>query len=399
MDWVKLRAWWHHRQGLDGSLKRLSVAQVLESVGWSRSVGGANPYLAVFARNGAGRETVDAEIASLNLCELPCARGCTYVVPAAHFTLALKVGLPFCAKTEIATAQKHFQYGREESERLSALILECLGERTMDPRELKAALGDAVINFGPEGKKRGLTTSLPLSLAILQGEGKIVRVALDGRLDRQRYAYRKWSPGPLETGETCEKPFTELARRYFRWIGPATPENFQWFSGLGVADTKASLADLDLVAVEPDSRYLLLSDDLEAFRAFRTPAEPSIALVGSIDSLLLHRRNVVDHLDAVDHDQMMFGETKRIQIGSLADLTNHAIIDRGRVIGVWEYDPELQEIVFLSFVGPSDALSAVVEQTGAFISDQLGDARSFSLDSPESRKPKLAAMRAQIAMK
>ena len=32
--------------------------------------------------------------------------------------------------------------------------------------------------------------------------------------------------------------FTELARRYFRWIGPATLAEFQWFAGLGVKAAK-----------------------------------------------------------------------------------------------------------------------------------------------------------------
>ena len=33
----KLRAWWFHRQGLDGSLRDATPAQVLERAGWARS--------------------------------------------------------------------------------------------------------------------------------------------------------------------------------------------------------------------------------------------------------------------------------------------------------------------------------------------------------------------------
>src|SRR5215203_3981177 len=36
----KLRAWWSHRQGLDGSLHDKSPAEILERCGWARSVGG-----------------------------------------------------------------------------------------------------------------------------------------------------------------------------------------------------------------------------------------------------------------------------------------------------------------------------------------------------------------------
>jgi hypothetical protein len=34
-----------------------------------------------------------------------------------------------------------------------------------------------------------------------------------------------------------------------------------------------------------------------------------------------------------------------------------------------------------------------IATTEAFVRDQLGDARQFSLDSPESRKERLAALR------
>jgi hypothetical protein len=41
-------AWWWHRQGLDETAG--TPAQVLAATGWARSVGGANPYLSLFAR-------------------------------------------------------------------------------------------------------------------------------------------------------------------------------------------------------------------------------------------------------------------------------------------------------------------------------------------------------------
>src|ERR1700684_31361 len=40
MDQSKIRAWYAHRQGLDGSLDGKSAAEVLGRVGWARSVGG-----------------------------------------------------------------------------------------------------------------------------------------------------------------------------------------------------------------------------------------------------------------------------------------------------------------------------------------------------------------------
>src|SRR5579872_1924150 len=92
---TKLRAWWSHRQGLDGSLTGKSAAEVLARTGWARSIGGAAPYLTLFARAGLRRAEVDAALEKIEIHELPSTRGCTYVVPASDFPLALAAGLPF----------------------------------------------------------------------------------------------------------------------------------------------------------------------------------------------------------------------------------------------------------------------------------------------------------------
>ncbi|WP_158104196.1 hypothetical protein [Amycolatopsis pretoriensis] len=44
MTTARLRAWWAHRQGLDGTLRGAPAAEVLERTGWARSVGGSAPY-------------------------------------------------------------------------------------------------------------------------------------------------------------------------------------------------------------------------------------------------------------------------------------------------------------------------------------------------------------------
>ncbi len=90
-----LRAWWSHRQGLDGSLAGASPQEVLERCGWARSVGGVGPYLTLFARAGISREAADNAVRECEIHELPSARGCTYVVPRKDFALALRVGQPF----------------------------------------------------------------------------------------------------------------------------------------------------------------------------------------------------------------------------------------------------------------------------------------------------------------
>lgn len=86
-------------------------------------------------------------------------------------------------------------------------------------------------------------------------------------------------------------------------------------------------------------------------------------------------------------------EKKIGTLGGLADLPNHAILDRGRLVGLWEYDVDSRSIVHATFGVKDRALDAVVKEMEAYVRDQLGDARSFSLDSPKSRAPKIAALR------
>src|SRR5437870_4443888 len=101
----KLRAWYSHRQGLDGSLKDASSTKVLRQSGWARSVGSVGPYLTMFSRAGISREAVDGAVAKLEIHELPSARNCAYVLPAEDFALGLKAGARF-AGNEMKVAYK-----------------------------------------------------------------------------------------------------------------------------------------------------------------------------------------------------------------------------------------------------------------------------------------------------
>jgi len=75
------------------------------------------------------------------------------------------------------------------------------------------------------------------------------------------------------------------------------------------------------------------------------------------------------------------------------DLPSHAIAQGGRLVGLWEYDTEKDHIVAGVFGKKTPAIEKAMAAMEAFVRDQLGDARQFSLDSPESRKDRLAALR------
>ena len=194
----RLQAWWWHRQALDGRLFGISPAEILAETGWARSVGGAGPYLTLFSRGRTSREGADSAVERLDIHELPSARGCTYVVPAVDFALALKVGQPF-NEPERKQARK-LGVSDQEIDTLCNAVLDALENEPMGPKELREATGRTVRSLGEEGKKKGLSTTLPVALGRLQADGEIRRIPTNGRLDQQRYRYARWRPNPSRGG-------------------------------------------------------------------------------------------------------------------------------------------------------------------------------------------------------
>jgi hypothetical protein len=354
----------------------------LQRAGWARSVGGVSPYLTLFSRAGITREQADADAAKLKIYELPSARGCTYVLPSEDFALGLAAGRGFDG--EMKTAAK-LGVTEKEIDKLCDAVVSALEKGPLDPDGLREAAGKAVRTLGPEGKKKGLTTTLPVALGKLQESGEIRRVPTNGRFDQQRYQYALWRPNPLRGFKLSpDQVHTELARKYFGWIGPASVADFHTFSGLGVKVTKAALESLKLEPIEiaPGDQRFFLPGDRAHFDAFKPPKDPRYSLLGSIDSLLVRR-----------------GENLRSQVPAetLADLSGHAIVDRGRLVGLWEYDLPTESIAWISFGTKNKAIQEAVTRTENFAREQLGDARSFSLDSPTSRAPRIAALRKAAA--
>ncbi len=329
-----------------------------------RSVGGAGPYLGLFARGKLSRGDVDAAVGSLDIHELPSARGCTYVVPAADYAVALRASQGHGDAATLAMAKKHLGVTDKEIDRLCTAIVDALDKGPLDPKGLKDALGGAVRHLGDEGKKRGTTTTLSIGLGLLQSGGEIRRVPEDGRLDRQRYRYARWKPSPLAKTKLDDATLArELATRFFRWGGPGSASELAWWAGLGVKPAKAAMAELPLAPV--DEMRVMFADDLDELRAGKPPKSPPVKLVGSLDNLWHLGKLEVDH---------------------------HAIVAGGARVGVWEFDFDAQKIVWAVSQAAKGVEKAVAEME-AFARAELGDVRSFSLDSPESRKPAIAEVR------
>jgi hypothetical protein len=392
MDNSKLRAWWWRRQGFDGSRASESAAGILAGTGWARSVGGCGPYLTLFARTGIAREEVDAAVARLDIHELPAARGCTYVLPAGDFALGLTLAQA-SGGGEMKVAEK-LGVTAKEIDKLCDAVIRALEKGPLDPDGIREAAGKAVRSLGEEGKRKGLASTLPVALGRLQTEGEIRRIPVNGRLDQQRYHYTLWRPNPLRNSKMpAEEAYRVLARRFFEWIGPATLAEFQWFSGLGVKAAKTAVEALNLEPLATGDDRMLLPADRQAFEAFRPTKEPQYALASNLDSFFLLRRDLKTLLDAKDLERQVMTDKGCGALGGLMDLPSPAILDRGRIVGLWEYDPASQSIAWTAFVKKDRAMQDTVARMEDYVRTQLGDARSFSLDSPKSRKARIEGLR------
>jgi hypothetical protein len=323
--------------------------------------------LTLFSRAGISRKAADLSVENLEIHELPAARGCTYVLPSSDFALGLAVGRSF-GGAEMKVAYK-LGVTDKEIAKLCDAVVKALGKEPLEPNEIREATGSASRSLGEDGKKKGISTTLPLALGQLQAMGEIRRVSVNGRLDQQRYRYALWRPNPLAGFKlSAEQAAVELARRYFSWIGPAALSEFQTFSGLGVKAVKAAVEPLKLESLAGDKERWMLPGDRAALESFKVPKDPQYVLVSGLDAILLL------HVDE-------------------ASFPHHAILDRGRLIGSWDYDPASGSIVWSASIKKNKNLEKAIARTEAFVREQLGDAPMGALDSPKSRAPRLSALR------
>jgi hypothetical protein len=125
-------------------------------------------------------------------------------------------------EAEMKTARK-LGVTDQEIDRLRDAVSQALTDGPMDPEALKAAVGGAARNLGPEGVKKGITTTMPVALGLMQTVGEIRRIPISGQLDQQRYKYALWKPNPLAKWKlSVEESYVELARGFFRWIPNAS---------------------------------------------------------------------------------------------------------------------------------------------------------------------------------
>jgi len=182
---------------------------------------------------------------------------------------------------------------------------------------LNALLGGTRMTYGEAGRALGVH---PNSLRYAAATGTVV-IRWEGA--RQPTV---WTVPPPETDPRDAR--LELARRYLHIYGPATPEAFGRWAGIGrrygVAAFEALRTSLTLVQTPAGEAWILTQDEV-AFRAAPRPAAPA-RLLPSGDAYLLLQGADRDLL-VPDADRRRALWTPRVWPGGL--------LLEGEIAGIW----------------------------------------------------------------
>jgi hypothetical protein len=134
-----------------------------------------------------------------------------------------------------------FKMGVSESQyrELAAQIEQILDSRTLTAGEIKGALPPEMAALGP-----ALSYAAPQMCA----EGRLVRAKVRGGWKSDLYEYARldrWLPDVNLDEISPDEARVVIAREYFDSYGPATSEDFRWWSGLSKTDAKRAVETLD----------------------------------------------------------------------------------------------------------------------------------------------------------
>jgi hypothetical protein len=414
IDLDRARAFWFQRQGLASPAgAKADLAEVVARTGWIRTLGGADVYLAARARvTGLGRAAMDAAVEAGALRVIPAVRSCIYLVPGAEARWVLRVAEEAWrprAEREVVKAGATWR----EVEQLADAAARVLQRNKLGTDAIRRALPDgAVRSLGEAGKKLGMSSLLPTALRMLELDDRIERTLEGGRLDTERYTWRLTltlpRPGAVLMDGAARR--ARLAEIFFGQAGPATIPHFAAWAGWSQKDARAAAAGADLAPVAVRGLAddaLVLARDLDALRDAK-PAPGAVALTSFEDNYLtFHGGPAI--VTAPEHRQIAlkpWGVERPQRIADASHIASRTVVAGGLVCALWELDEANRRGVWAPLapgaVAPAHAakIDALVADAARFLLDELGHAKSFTLDTAEAvaaRAADITTMRAAAA--
>ena len=386
----QMNSWRMHRQFLDHPFPSKDIVDLINAIGWLYSPGCSTPYLACWARmpsfkvEDLNRPVFDER----RLVQLETLRGCTMLVPKSQASIALRIRTR--TFTELSKrARQQMPITEPDMERLKLAVLKGLHNGARTAEHIRTVVPSPLVkDFGPELKRIGLTNSLTLAINLLKEEGKLIKQQAKKRLDVTEYSLALTSsvlpnadPFNLRMEEAC----AQLAAQYFRAESPARVRDFAWWAGINVTDAIKGVGEVKpkLVPISVEGtkdEYLIGEADLDAFLSFE-PQEPAVNFIPYRDTYLKGQREVVDRFVPSEHADKPFSRWK----GKLINDPLATIVQDGRVVGVWEWNEDEEEVDLLLFDSTisKSAMKVIrkrADELATFIRNNLGDVRLQGLD-------------------
>jgi hypothetical protein len=384
--------------------KGRDVAALLRQTGWVNTAGSGCPYLAIRARlPDCRRADVDRALRERHvLAEVQTVRGCAMLVPDGDLALALQAGW-WSAADRLEQIRDACEITQRELDLLREAIAAALARGPATTDALRARVpGRLVRNLGEAGRRFGESSTLTFALRLLVLEGRARRLGANGRLDDRHYAFELRSVNPLEgegaPGQT--QLARELSRHFFTAAGPATIDEAAWWSGLTRGEVREAIRSLGLRSATVKERATeawVMPDEAQA-RVMLADAGDRVVLLPFRDNYLYFRRGLAPFIDrSAARAEVLDWRGRRARLADADSLHHHAIVMGGRLVGIWEYDPEPKRIAWAQLgmltATQRKAIGHEIAATEGFIKDDLGDLKFYAADNSKNRQLRLRFIR------
>ncbi len=399
---TQARQLWSRNQRLGGDGTHTDIPG-----GWTRALGGVDPYLALKARVPTlQRAQIDTAMSAGDFWVVPGVRGCIWAVPTADVSLALVVADAQYRKRTVREMGK-LGVSEEELATVGTAVLAVLEDGPLSPDELRATLPQGLVkSLGAPGKKVGHNTTLPAALRFLEGHGKLRRQQQACRLDTNRYTWGLPEQNLLTLGEAPDTDAGQaaaLARRFFAWAGPAGVDEFVEWSTLGKRVARAAVAGLELVPVAiegVDADLFVLPAQADGLQGAMD--EDDVHLLPAQDNLITLRGSPALLANPAHHTRELMAMGGRTVVLQKARWVHQRpVFHRGEWIGLWDWDLDAQQVLVAGFAQLKGDVAAraraKAEALTPFIRDELdGRARANSIDGEKSQRRRAAAISAML---
>jgi len=215
--------------------------------------------------------------------------------------------------------------------RSSAALAKALqGGKQLTRNELRVVLQKAGVATGPLHRGGEHRMAYILMWAELDG------VICSGPRRGKQFTYMSLDErAPHARKLTRDEALAELTRRYFASHGPATTQDFAWWSGLTMADAKAGL----------DMHGSQLSHEVIGGR---TCWFSSVETAVKDKAVAAHLLPALDEYTVAYQDKSaVFDPTDTKRLGDRGEfLTNHVIVVNGRIAGTWRRKLKKDAVIF-----------------------------------------------------